>query len=68
MKKYTSFEEINKDLKILRLERDVHKEEMKLSVHQIKEDLSFLNVVTKTTGFIVKRALALKVVNKLLGR
>ncbi|MEL4307057.1 DUF6327 family protein [Joostella sp. CR20] len=67
MKIYTSFEEIDKDLRVLRLQKDISKEEIKLNYHGIKEDLGFLNVIGKTTGFILKRAFALKLVKKLVG-
>ncbi|MGS2761391.1 DUF6327 family protein [Sinomicrobium sp. M5D2P9] len=67
MKVYTSFEEVNKDLKVLRLQKNISKEEIRLSYHGLKDDLGFLNVVGKTTGFILKRALALKIVKKIFG-
>ncbi|EIJ38338.1 DUF6327 family protein [Galbibacter orientalis] len=67
MKVYTSFEEIDKDLKVLRLQKDISKEEIKLNFEGLKEDLGFLNVVGRTAGFILKRALALKVVKKIFG-
>ncbi|RAV29418.1 hypothetical protein [Sinomicrobium soli] len=67
MKVYTSFEEVDKDLKALRLQKDIAREEIKLNYHNLKDDLGFLNLVGKTTGYILKRALALKVARKLFG-
>ncbi|RNL78225.1 hypothetical protein ED312_19370 [Sinomicrobium pectinilyticum] len=67
MKVYTSFEEVNKDLKVLRLQKDISREEIKASYYGLKDDLGFLNVIGKTTGFILKRALALKVAKKIFG-
>ncbi|MDG3584178.1 MULTISPECIES: DUF6327 family protein [Galbibacter] len=64
---YTSFEEIDKDLKVLKLQKEIHKEEIKLNYNGLKDDLGFLNVIGKTTGYIVKRALALKVMRKIFG-
>lgn len=42
-KNYTSLEEIKLDLSILNLERKIYMEELKLTKHQIKEDLSPVN-------------------------
>ncbi len=67
MKVYTSFKEVNKDLKVLRLQKDISREEIKASYYGLKDDLGFLNVIGKTTGFILKRALALKVAKKIFG-
>lgn len=65
MKIYTSFEEIDKDIKILKLQKEISKEEIKLGFNGIKDDFGFLNVVGKTTGYIIQRVLALKLVNKI---
>lgn len=40
---YTSLDEIKLDLQKLSLERKIHLEELKLTKHQIKEDLSPVN-------------------------
>lgn len=42
-KNYTSLEEIKLDLQRLNLERKIQMEELKLTRHQIKEDLSPVN-------------------------
>lgn len=65
MKIYSSFEEIDKDIKVLKLQKEISKEEIKLNFNGIKDDFGFLNVVGKTAGFIIQRALALKLVKKL---
>ena len=36
MKEYTSFEEIERDLKILKLQNEIDKEEVMLSYHRTK--------------------------------
>ncbi|QLE01137.1 hypothetical protein HX109_06000 [Galbibacter sp. BG1] len=64
MKVYTSFEEIDKDLKVLKLQKDIAKEEIRLNYNGLKDDLGFLNVVGRTTSYILRRALALKIVRK----
>ncbi|NNE31981.1 MAG: hypothetical protein HKN40_06380 [Winogradskyella sp.] len=53
MKIYTSFEEIDNDLKLVKLERDIAWEELKLLKNEYKEDLQPLNWVStalKLTG------------------
>lgn len=37
---YTSFEDISKDLTRLELERNIAKEELKLTKHQLEQDLA----------------------------
>lgn len=39
-KKYSSYAEIERDLEILKLEKDIHYQKILLSVEKIKEDLS----------------------------
>lgn len=53
MKTYSTFEEIENDLKRLRLERDIAWEELKLVKNEYKEDLKPMNWVSsalKLTG------------------
>ena len=53
MKTYTSFEQIDNDLKLHKLERDIAWEELKLVKGEIKEDLNplnWLNSALKLTG------------------
>lgn len=66
MRIYTSFEEIDKDIRVLRLEKEISKEEIKLSYNGIKEDFSFLNVVGKTAGTIIQKALAFKLIKNII--
>lgn len=42
-KQYTSLDEIKLDLQTLNLQRKIQMEELKLTRHQIKEDLSPIN-------------------------
>ena len=46
MKTYTTFEDINNDLKRYQLERDIAWEELKLIKNEYKEDLHPLNWVS----------------------
>lgn len=53
MKTYTTFEEIDNDLKRYKLERDIAWEELKLTKSEFKEDLqplNWLSAALKLTG------------------
>jgi len=71
MKRYTTFEEIDRDLKYLRLKSQIDLEEVKLGIHESKETISEtfspLNLIANTVGSILKKAFVLKVVDKLIG-
>ncbi|HKJ48503.1 MAG TPA: DUF6327 family protein [Christiangramia sp.] len=67
MRIYSSFEEIDKDLKILKLQTEIDKEEIKLSVDQTKQSLSPLSLVGSVVGSIMQKALVLKAVSKIIG-
>ncbi|MCL5127989.1 DUF6327 family protein [Algibacter sp. L4_22] len=50
-KNYNSLEEINTALHLLSIQREIHLEELKLTKHQLKEDLSPANwISTALTG------------------
>lgn len=71
MKRYTTFEEIDRDLKYLRLKARIDLEEMKLGLNQSKESLSEtfspINFIAGMVGSIAKKAFVLKIVDKLVG-
>ncbi len=71
MKKYTTFDEIDRDLKYLRLKSQIDLEEVKLGLNESKETIrgtfSPINLIAGTVGSIIKKAFVLKVVDKLLG-
>ena len=66
MKIYTSFEELDKDIKVLKLEKEISKEEIKLNFNGIKDDFSFLNVVGKTASSVIQKALTFKLIRNLI--
>lgn len=72
MKRYTTFEEIDRDLKYLRLKSQIDLEEVKLGLHQSRETIgetfSPLNLLASTAAAIIKKAFVLKVVDKLIGK
>ncbi len=67
MRTYSSFEEVERDLKYLKLQQEVHKETMKLNLNEVKESLSPISIVTNIIGSIAKKAVILKAVNKMVG-
>lgn len=71
MKRYTTFKEIDRDLKYLNLKSQIDLEEVKLGLSESKETIrntfSPLNIVTSTIASIVKKAFVLKMVDKLIG-
>ncbi|WP_121666094.1 DUF6327 family protein [Mesonia aquimarina] len=67
MKAYNSFDEINHDLKILKLQTRINKEKIKRDVHYIKEDLSPISLVANVASSIAKKAFIMKAVAKIIG-
>ncbi|MDT0294683.1 DUF6327 family protein [Mesonia ostreae] len=67
MKIYNSYEEVDHDLKILKLQTEINKEKMKINVEDIKEDLSPISIVSGIVSSIAKKAFILKAVGKILG-
>lgn len=67
MRTYSSFEEIDKDLQILRLQTEIDKEEIKLSIDQVKGGLSPVSILGNTVASILQKALVLKAVSKIFG-
>lgn len=67
MKEYSSFDEIDRDLKILKLQTQIDKEEIKLSYELIKDNMSPLSLITSISGSIIRKALVLKAVAKVFG-
>jgi hypothetical protein len=56
---YTSFEEINHDLRILKLQREIDKEELKLNLQQTKNSLYPTNLLGGFGGVAQKILLTL---------
>jgi hypothetical protein len=67
MKEYSSFKEINRDLKILKLQTKIDKEEIKLNIERTKSALSPLSLMGSMAGSILQKAFILKAVTKLTG-
>ncbi len=68
MKQYSSFEEIDRDLKILKLQNEIDKEEIKLSIQETKDNMSPLSLAGSVITAAVRKALVLKAVAKMWGK
>lgn len=68
MKQYSSFEEIDRDLKILKLQNEIDKEEIKLSIQETKDNMSPLSLAGSVITAAVKKALVLKALAKMWGK
>lgn len=71
MKRYTTFEAINRDLKYLRLKHQIELEELKLEVKQGKDSInqvfSPVHLIANTFGPILTNAVVLKLARRLMG-
>ncbi|HKL35537.1 MAG TPA: DUF6327 family protein [Salegentibacter sp.] len=67
MKEYSSFKEIDRDLKILKLQTKIDQEEIKLNIERTKSALSPLSLAGSMVGSIIQKAFILKAVTKLTG-
>ena len=71
MKRYTTFKEIDRDLKYLRLKSQIDLEEVKLGLNEGKETISEafspINIIVSKLGSILKKAFVYKIVDKLIG-
>lgn len=68
MKVYKTFEEIDKELKILRLQSKIEKEQLKINIEEIKEDFSPVSMMGNILGGLAKKAVLLKMVSGIIGR
>lgn len=67
MKEYRSFEEIDRDLKILKLQNEIDKEEVMLSFHRTKSALSPLSLLSSAAQAAKKKAMELKAMALAMG-
>ena len=59
-KKYSNFEEIDKDLKRLYLQSEISKEELKLSLYEVKESVTPSKLFGSVLGGVASSALLIK--------
>ncbi len=58
-RQYTSFNEIDRDLKVLKLQRQIEEEKVKLAIHNTKEELYPTNILSGLAPLIQKVAITL---------
>lgn len=66
MKHYKSFEEIDRDLKIKRLEADIHKHKANLNLTYLKKGLSFTNLLSELMAIFAQKYVYKRAGSKLL--
>ncbi|SHI48511.1 DUF6327 family protein [Pseudozobellia thermophila] len=64
-KKYTSYEEIDRDLKVLRLQKEIDREHLKLSAQRIKRGF-YPTELLGGVGGVLRKFMVSVVVGKLL--
>ncbi len=67
MKVYKSFDQIEQDLRILKLQQQIDEEQLKLSINDTKAAFSPVSLVAGSVGAIVQKTIVLKAVNNILG-
>lgn len=67
MREYKSFKEVERDLQLLKLQKEIDKEKLLLNYNQTKESLSPKRILKSAAGSIFKNALILKGTTKILG-
>ncbi len=55
MKKYTSFKELDKDLKLLKLRKDIAKQKATIDVNYLKSELTLTNLLSDVFSTFGKR-------------
>ncbi|MDP5077977.1 MAG: DUF6327 family protein [Nonlabens sp.] len=68
MKIYNSFEDIEMELEQLSLQKEIGSVNLKLKFEQAKDALTPATIFSNLVGSIAKKAIALKIVNKIIGR
>lgn len=66
MKKYNSFKQINKDLKILKLEMEISKQKANIDLIYIKRALSFTNIIAEFVSFFGQKAIYARIGSQIL--
>ncbi len=71
MKVYSNFDEIDKDLKILKLKKQISEEEVRLNLNEAKSGVtsgfSPMSTVSSMIGSVLQKAIVAKLVGKLFG-
>ncbi len=66
MREYKNFDEIERDLRLLKLQQEIDKEKIILSYNQTKKSLSPMSILKSAGGAFLKSTLILKGTTKIL--
>lgn len=66
MKKYNSIKEIDKDLKILKLETEISKQKANIDLAYIRRAFSFSNVAAELIAFFGQKAIYARIGTQIL--
>jgi hypothetical protein len=66
MKKYNSFAEIDKDLKILKLKTQISKQKANIDLVYIRRAFSFTNIVAELISYFGQKAVYAKIGTQIL--
>jgi hypothetical protein len=66
MKKYNSFKEIDKDLKIFKLETQISKQKANIDLVYIKRAFSFTNVIAELISYFGQKAIYARIGTQIL--
>lgn len=67
MRQYKHFSEIDRDLRLLKVQREIEKERIRLSYNLTKESFAPTTLLKSAAGTIFKSTLILKGTSKILG-
>lgn len=67
MRQYSNFDEIERDLKLLKLQNEIDKERIFLAYNHTKESMAPKSMLKRTAGTIFKSALIYKGASKVMG-
>lgn len=71
MRVYTNFDQIDQDLKILKLKKEIGEEELRLNINGAKSGLSVglspVSTIASMIGSILQKAIVSKLVGKIFG-
>lgn len=62
---YDTYEELEKEIRILKLQHEIDEERIKLNVQNVKEDLNPLSIASDVASSFAKNAIYLKIATKL---
>lgn len=66
MRQYSSFDEIDRDLRLLKLQQDIAKEEISLSVNRTRESMAPREIMKGLSAKFLSSSMFYKILGKLL--